>query len=488
MRSFPGRMLSVIFVAWGLSAIAAAAPPPPQQLAQWVRDLDAERYAVRETASRRLAAAGDAAIDVLAAAAEKGSPESAWRASAILEQIALEGSETTLLRVTAALEQLSRNKPRLATTVGELRARQTKMRRDRAAVRIRSLGGKLTGGGDEFGMITVGGPVFGFFGGAPAVVEIAADLARIDGVPLEEIEVEVVRGDRGERAVEEEVAPGDDEPEPAPALPPAEPPAPPPAAPPPVAIPVPAIDALAPPPPADLPPLPPVDVEGDMPPERVAEFEEALDAALGAAVEGPIIGAIADAFVGDDPFAGGLEFADGAWAMFMHEVLVLDSAWRGGDLGLAELADIPSIVNLSIQDAKVTDAALDQVAKLPRLADLSVRGSDITADGLRRFREKRPETRIYASGDAMLGINASRDGPCVLTGVYDPSGAFDAGLRAGDEILSVGGHKTRDFSDLTIAVFRCTPGQKLAVEYKRGGTVKTVDVLLKDRAILEARR
>jgi hypothetical protein len=508
MRSHIGRMLVICWVFGGAGGPALAAPPTPAQLAQWVLDLDADSYWAREEAGRQLLEAGDAAIDVLAAAAAKGSPETAWRASDILERIALEGSETALVRVTAAFEQLSKtNRPGLEKVAGDLRARQTKMRRDRAAVRIRALGGKLSGGGDEAGFLTFGGFGGGFFPGLPfPLVDVEVFIAP-GAFEAEEVKAIAVPADGGPPVEAAAIVPlrvALDEPPPAIVTdaspdgkqsgeaprPEAALPDPPPPAPPPLALPLRFdFDAVAPPPPAALPPMPPPGEERPPP----ADFEAAIDAALEGVVEGPIIGAIADAFVGEaievlDVDEVETASTDDATGFLMQEVLVLDESWRGGDQGLAELADVPSIVNLSIQDAKLTDAALDHIAKLPRLADLSVRGSQITADGLRHFRTKSPKTRIYASGDAMLGINAGRDGPCVLTNIYPGSGAYEAGLQQGDEVLSVGGHKTRDFSDLTIAVFRHKPGDKLAVEFKRGGEMKTVVVSLKDRSALEVRR
>ena len=70
-------------------------------------------------------------------------------------------------------------------------------------------------------------------------------------------------------------------------------------------------------------------------------------------------------------------------------------------------------------------------------------------------------------------------------GVYYGSGAYEAGLAQGDEIVAVDGHKVADFSDLTIAVFTHKPGEKLKVEFKRGGELKSAEALLKDRRLVE---
>jgi hypothetical protein len=167
------------------------------------------------------------------------------------------------------------------------------------------------------------------------------------------------------------------------------------------------------------------------------------------------------------------------------ESLALDKNWTGGDAGLAVLRDLPNIVSLQIADARLTDGALPHIAGLPRLSMLDLRGSAITAAGLRKFRLQRPGARIYARGDAMLGVNADLEGACVLSSVYHGSGAHDAGLAQGDEIVAVDGHKVADFSDLTIAVFTHKPGEKLKVEFKRDGQLKRAEVLLKDRKLVE---
>jgi putative serine protease PepD len=75
-----------------------------------------------------------------------------------------------------------------------------------------------------------------------------------------------------------------------------------------------------------------------------------------------------------------------------------------------------------------------------------------------------------------------------LTGIYNGSGAAEAGLQVGDQITTIDGHKINDFGDLTIAVYAHAPGEKLKVEYLRGGEAKTASVELKPRAELEAPR
>jgi predicted metalloprotease with PDZ domain len=167
------------------------------------------------------------------------------------------------------------------------------------------------------------------------------------------------------------------------------------------------------------------------------------------------------------------------------EALVLGKSWRGGDTGLAVLRELPALTSLTIDDAPLTDAALEILARLPKLRELDLHGTSFTAEALYTFRKEHPQVRFFAHGDAMLGVHAEFTGPCVLSGVYDGSGAKEAGLAAGDDVISVDGHAVRDFGDLTIAVFQHRPGEKIQVEYKRGGEKHTADVVLKERRVLE---
>jgi membrane-associated protease RseP (regulator of RpoE activity) len=192
--------------------------------------------------------------------------------------------------------------------------------------------------------------------------------------------------------------------------------------------------------------------------------------------------AIAGAFIND--FDIGLAGA-GDPAEGQTEALVLDKDWKGGDAELATLADLPGLASLSLDGAKLTDDALAHIAALPKLRELNLRGGQLTSAGLAKFRASHPATRIYAIGPALLGVNAEREGPCVLSHVFHGSGAAEAGLQPGDEIIAVGGQTVRDFSDLTIAVFSRQPSERVRVEIKRDGKPQAVEVMLKDRKAVE---
>src|SRR5262245_6181874 len=170
VMSARGRMLVAAGCLCLFSAVAWAAPPSSAQLRAWLAALDADDYAAREAASRQLIEAGEAAVEALAEGVGSTSAEVAWRASSALEQIALQGNEAALNRVGAALEQLSRQgRPGLGRLAQELKSKQAQLRHDRAATKIRALGGRL-GGSDA--AVVMGG----FFGGGMPLVEVVDEV------------------------------------------------------------------------------------------------------------------------------------------------------------------------------------------------------------------------------------------------------------------------------------------------------------------------
>jgi hypothetical protein len=162
MGTWLGRMLGtagwlVVSVGPVLGNPAIAASPSAAQLRAWVRALDADDFSAREGASRQLIEAGEAAIDALVEGVSSTSPEAAWRASLALEQVALRGNDATLQRVAAALQRLSQSgKPGLAAMTKDLFAKQASLRRERAMVNVRSLGGKFSSDGNEGSLLEVG--------------------------------------------------------------------------------------------------------------------------------------------------------------------------------------------------------------------------------------------------------------------------------------------------------------------------------------------
>jgi hypothetical protein len=123
----------------------------PSMLAKWVRELDDDRYAVRESAQKQLAAAGSAALETVSQVAAAGSLESATRAVNVL--VGWADSKDNRLSL-AALEQLAalENRPTEAAMAYE---RLAVVREAAAIEAIKKLGGRFDFD-RSFGMI--GGP------------------------------------------------------------------------------------------------------------------------------------------------------------------------------------------------------------------------------------------------------------------------------------------------------------------------------------------
>lgn len=88
--------------------LCAAETPP--QVAQWVRDLDDDAFAVREAATQKLLAAGRGVIDAVATAALGNSVEVTQRALRILQEFSTARDELTAAAAKKALAGLASSK------------------------------------------------------------------------------------------------------------------------------------------------------------------------------------------------------------------------------------------------------------------------------------------------------------------------------------------------------------------------------------------
>jgi RNA polymerase sigma factor (sigma-70 family) len=104
LRLAAARGQAVVFVKQRIRPVAA---PDRRRLARWIRDLDDERFAVREQASRELAALGEVAVPALREAINrKPLPEAARRIRRLLDQQEERTLSTEELRVVRSVELL----------------------------------------------------------------------------------------------------------------------------------------------------------------------------------------------------------------------------------------------------------------------------------------------------------------------------------------------------------------------------------------------
>lgn len=475
------------------------AAPSNDNPQSWVAQLNDDDYTVREQAAAKLTKAGTDSIQALIDGIASDQAEVAWRCGAALEQIGLEGDEKTIDLIVKHLDaaQAKSGRQGLKSLARDLYARQKQFRRDRAVAQIRKHGGQISGSGIDGGVdammmpapfigpaVIFDGPVMALEAAPvpePVVLEMAPELPRAEAFDL--------FAEIG-RAIGRAVGPGD----------------------PPLAI--------------DEADVKPADAKAEAEVEKavdeakratdaaVKELEKAAEEATQAA-EGVKAGAEAvkeepkaatDEAPQDEPApavdealsleAGGAVLADVGFAGVVVDVgggmavesswaqLTIDQNWRGGDDGLAVLQDLPELAAVELRQSKLTDKALVHMAKLPSLRQLNLYQSGLSRDALLKFHRQRPGVLIYARGNAMMGVNADfGSSPLVLSSIFDGSGAAEAGLQVGDVICQIDGITIRDFSDLTICVSTKKPGDKIDVQYERGGKKRSVQIALKERTI-----
>jgi hypothetical protein len=93
----------------GPAKASAAAGPSAEQILSWIKELDSEKFSVREGATQRLMGAGETAVEPVAAAVNSKSREVSMRAMQILEHLYRTGNDTVKKKAQAELEKISQN-------------------------------------------------------------------------------------------------------------------------------------------------------------------------------------------------------------------------------------------------------------------------------------------------------------------------------------------------------------------------------------------
>lgn len=144
------NMIALILLAAGLLDQSALGqqddrpPPSAERIAGWIRELDADRYVVREAATRHLIESGTPAVSPLVQVLPQGSLEMITRGIHVLRELALSGSDETEIAARAALEHLSRAKVTAAARRAENTLRSlNEIRQERAIAQIKRWGGTV---------------------------------------------------------------------------------------------------------------------------------------------------------------------------------------------------------------------------------------------------------------------------------------------------------------------------------------------------------
>jgi hypothetical protein len=155
----PGAGVWIAAVLAGAGVLAGESPPAvprqaahPEQVGQWVKDLNSDRFLDRELATEKLIAAGAEAIAPLAAALAGANHEVTTRGIYVLRELALAGEPDTEAAARAALSRLAT--PRAtpaARRAAEALDKLDGIRQERALLELRHLGAVVGADSIEFG-------------------------------------------------------------------------------------------------------------------------------------------------------------------------------------------------------------------------------------------------------------------------------------------------------------------------------------------------
>jgi hypothetical protein len=500
-----------------------------------IEQLSAPKFAAREQASSELIALGMSAVPALLDACESTDPERAYRAIEAVEMIALSGSvEDLKLVMIGLLRKAKEGNPHLLSRCKKMISRYSEFRSELAVKKLRSMGATVgvysTNHADRFAADLI------FIAPRMIVAEVEEEIIPIQAREIEftevpdDIEVPAdavpqVQQDQADDSAECGSVPDDlasDEP-------------------------VDEIPGLNEQPANDTPAND--TPANDTPANKDAQTKANVDAAQAAIDEeleqlmkalsidelAPPAGKMKDPTAVDAraiAFEGGPIAVDGR-VMIMGGGFALDGAvnsnntsdihtinidknWTGGTEGLRYLAEVNNLQSLQISELNLNAEHFAELAKLNNVSSLTINQCRFSAKDMFAFRQSAPHLNVSAIGSAMMGVypvgygpaaidqqaleqlkNESEDAEaveksplpesgCLLQRVAENSGAFDAGLRAGDMIIEVDGFKVVDFPTLTYTVAGREVGDVLHARIlDQTGKLRDIEIKLGSRTQIE---
>ena len=152
-----------LVVTWNSSAVAQPppksprTPPSAEEIDQWVEDLGADQYLLRDAATRKLKAAGAAAIGPVGKALSGRELEVSLRAATILQQLAVSGDFATEKAARGALERVAEMRVTAAARQAQEAINQLdELRQQRALDVLQHLGARLELQHEETGLPIIG--------------------------------------------------------------------------------------------------------------------------------------------------------------------------------------------------------------------------------------------------------------------------------------------------------------------------------------------
>lgn len=155
----------------------------------------------------------------------------------------------------------------------------------------------------------------------------------------------------------------------------------------------------------------------------------------------------------------------------------LTEKWRGNSDDLKCIAELRRHEYFRFEGKPVNDDVASFFESKERLAFLQFLDTEVTPAAVDKLKLKHPDAIIYVRGQALLGVQAENHPGGVLVSRVEPgTAAANAGIMAGDIIVSLDGKKLPDFDRLTARIAQHQPGETVEIELLRGTAQKKLPV------------
>jgi hypothetical protein len=161
--------------------------------------------------------------------------------------------------------------------------------------------------------------------------------------------------------------------------------------------------------------------------------------------------------------------------------VALGEKWRGTAEDLKCIAQLRRQYYYRLEGEAISDEVMNFIAEKEKVEFVQLWYTKVTPAAVDTLKARHPQARVYVRGEALLGVKAKEEphpAGVVVDSVQPGSGAFNAGIAAGDIIVSLDGNSLPDFDRLTAHIAQHRPGTTVPVEIIRGGERTTLTVTL----------
>ncbi|MEZ6096790.1 MAG: PDZ domain-containing protein [Pirellulaceae bacterium] len=168
-------------------------------------------------------------------------------------------------------------------------------------------------------------------------------------------------------------------------------------------------------------------------------------------------------------------------------MLSLDVGELDPDL-LSRLKGFRHLVSLCVVGAKLDQGVLDAVSTVPALNQFCWSACTFKLSDFHRFQSMNPQVSCDPQPLAFLGVRGPNNFGdsnmpwCRISEVIDDSSAAKAGLQVGDIVRKINGQKIEGFNDLQLMVSQFRPNEKITLEVERNDQMLELNATLGDRS------